>query len=124
MVKTLFAVLDNDNIMSKALELGIDVLSLKLDTINNMRDLERARANLSCKHDMSDKMQESPMKFLGWEKEFDQSDSEGFIKVRSRSSLKKQKKLDKIKMRKDNNIPVKTNGAVTRSKVIKELEGG
>jgi hypothetical protein len=42
-----FSVLQDDEILSKALEIGIDVTSLPLNTINQLRDLETARDNLA-----------------------------------------------------------------------------
>jgi hypothetical protein len=44
-----FSVLQDDEILSKALEIGIDVSSLPLNTINQLRDLEIARDNLAKK---------------------------------------------------------------------------
>jgi hypothetical protein len=47
-----FSVLQDDEILSKALEIGIDVTSLPLNTINQLRDLETARDNLAKKQSM------------------------------------------------------------------------
>jgi hypothetical protein len=47
-----FSVLQDDEILSKALEIGIDVSSLPLNTINQLRDLEIARDNLAKKQSM------------------------------------------------------------------------
>lgn len=44
-----FVVLDDDDIKSRALELGIHVDSLSLDTIHALKDLEIARHNLALK---------------------------------------------------------------------------
>jgi hypothetical protein len=44
-----FSVLQDDEIMSKALEIGIDVASLTLNTIYQLRDLETTRDNLAKK---------------------------------------------------------------------------
>jgi hypothetical protein len=45
-----FSVLMDDEIMSKALEIGIDVASLPLNTIHQLRDLEIARDSLDKKN--------------------------------------------------------------------------
>jgi hypothetical protein len=47
-----FSILQDDEIVSKALEIGIDVSSLPLSTINQLRDLEIARDNLAKKQSM------------------------------------------------------------------------
>jgi hypothetical protein len=47
-----FSALQDDEILSKALEIGIDVSSLPLNTINQLRDLEIARDNLAKKQSM------------------------------------------------------------------------
>jgi hypothetical protein len=44
-----FSVLQDDEIISKALEIGIDVASLPLNTIHQLRDLETAKDNLAKK---------------------------------------------------------------------------
>jgi hypothetical protein len=51
-----FSVLQDDEILSKALEIGIDVSSLPLETINQLRDLEIARDNLAKKQSMKNKI--------------------------------------------------------------------
>jgi hypothetical protein len=51
-----FSVLQDDEILSKALEIGIDVSSLPLNTINQLRDLEIARYNLAKKQSMKNKV--------------------------------------------------------------------
>jgi hypothetical protein len=45
-----FSVLMDDEIMSKALEIGIDVASLPLNTIHQLRYLEIARDSLAKKN--------------------------------------------------------------------------
>jgi hypothetical protein len=51
-----FSVLQDDEILNKALEIGIDVSSLPLNTINQLRDLENARGNLAKKQSMKNKV--------------------------------------------------------------------
>ena len=51
-----FAILGDDEIVSRALECGIDVNSLSLSTVHLLKDLEVARDNLADRHNHQEKV--------------------------------------------------------------------
>jgi hypothetical protein len=84
-----FAVLDDDDICSRALEMGVNPDTFTLEKINHIKDLEIARHNLNCKSQLLqiDSMDKQPggasqVLFLGFGEEDD--DGEDFTLVLSR----------------------------------------
>ena len=85
-----FAVLDNDDISSRMLEMGVDPASFNLDNIDYMKDLEVARHNIENKkkevvaNASEANKQVAP---LGWREE-DGGDNDGFTPIISRRKRK------------------------------------
>jgi hypothetical protein len=94
-----FSILQDDAILDKALEIGIDVASIPLTTIHLLKDLESARDNLAKKKSVknvvskvveveNENNSEEDTGFSGAEADFDE-----FTPVVSRKTKKNLKKL-------------------------------
>ncbi|KAK1570145.1 hypothetical protein QYE76_027234 [Lolium multiflorum] len=91
-----FALLDDDVIHARALEIGVDPRTFNLDTINYLKDLEQARHAIAGAHtDIESEIESDVDKVLLLE--FDRvqgsEDEEGFTPVLSRKKRKKRRSL-------------------------------
>jgi hypothetical protein len=97
-----FSILDDEDICSRALEMGVDPNTFTLENINHIKDLEIARHNLNCKSQVLQNEQKdiqtgepNQVLFLGFGEE--NEEEEEFTPVVSRRTRKKLKSAKKSK---------------------------
>jgi hypothetical protein len=96
-----FAILDDEDIRSRALEMCVDPDTFTLENINHIKDLEIARHNLNCKSQLlqnenkdAQPAEPSQVLFLGFGEQNDEE--EDFAPVVSRRTRKRLKCANKI----------------------------
>jgi hypothetical protein len=95
-----FAVLDNDCIYSRVLEMGVDPRTFHLDNVDCLKDLEIARHSIKQKleENVNNPMEQIPHSplLLGFGE--NDSDNEGFTPVLSKKAKKKNRSAVKVTM--------------------------
>jgi hypothetical protein len=104
-----FAILYDDDICSRALEMGVDPDTFTLENINHIKDLEIARHNLNCKSQLlqnnnKDAQPAEPSKVLFWGFGEEDDEEEEFTPVVSRRTRKRMKSVNKIQRSMERNI--------------------
>jgi hypothetical protein len=93
-----FALLDDDIIYERALEIGVDPETFTLDNINYLKDLEQARHAIAVAHTSSEPEIESDTEkilLLGFDGEHVSEEEDGFTPVLSRWKRRKRRSLTK-----------------------------
>jgi hypothetical protein len=91
-----FALLDDDAIHARALEIGVDPKTFNLENINYLKDLEQARHAIAVAHTDIEPEVESEVEkvmLLEFDREQRSEDEEGFTPVLSRKKRKKRRSL-------------------------------
>jgi hypothetical protein len=91
-----FALLDDDAIHERALEMGINPETFTMENINYLKDLEHARHAIAIAHTGTEPEDESDTErilLLGFDKEQGCEDEDGFTPVLSRKKRKKRRSL-------------------------------
>jgi hypothetical protein len=104
-----FALLDDDVIHARALEIGVDPKTFNLENINYLKDLEQARHAIAVAHTDIEPEVESEVEkvmLLEFDREQRSEDEEGFTPVLSRKKRKKRRSL--INSGKRRGSPVKS----------------
>jgi hypothetical protein len=91
-----FALLDDDAIHARALEIGVNPETFTMDDINYLKDLEQARHAIAVAHTGTEPETESDTErimLLGFDREQGCEDEDGFTPVLSRKKRKKRRSL-------------------------------